>query len=81
MTDFGSMFYGCQIIETPFMCDTVQAKKHKKKRVNKKWKKRYGMKEIPKNSVLITNDGKIIAHPEIVNRIKMELAMRKAHYE
>lgn len=78
MTDFGSMFYGYQIIEAPFMCDSVQAKKHKKKRINKKWKKRYGMKEIPKNDILITNDGKIIAHPKIVERIKNEIMMRSA---
>lgn len=69
------MFYGYQIIETPFMSDSVQAKKHKKKRINKKWKKRYGTKEIPKKDILITNDGKIIAHPEIVNRIKTMIAM------
>ena len=76
MTDFGNMFYGYQIIETPFMSDSVQAKKHKKKRVNKKWKKRYGMKEIPKKEFLITNDGKIFGHPKIVNRIKNEIMMR-----
>ncbi len=78
MTDFGKMFCGYQIIETPFMSDSVQAKKHKKKRINKKWKKRYGTKEIPKNNILITNDGKIIAHPKIVERIKNEIMMRSA---
>lgn len=76
MTDFGSVFYGYQLIETPFMSDSVQAKTHKKKRINKKWKKRYGMREVPKNEVLITNDGKILAHPKMVERIKMEIAMK-----
>ena len=77
MTDIGKMFYGYQIIETPFICDTVQAKKHKKKRINKKWKKRYGMKEIPKNEFIITNDGKIFGHPKMVEKIKMQIAMEE----
>lgn len=76
MTDFGNMFYGYQIIETPFMCDTVQAKKHKKKRINKKWKKRYGMKEIPKKEFLITNDGKIFGHPKMIEMLKNEIAKK-----
>ena len=29
---------------------TVQARKHKKKRINKKWRKRYGFKEIMKKT-------------------------------
>lgn len=76
MTDIEKMLCCFQIIESPFMSDSVQAKTHKKKRINKKWKKRYGTREIPKNDILITNDGKIIAHPKIVNRIKNEIMRR-----
>lgn len=39
--------FGYQIIEVPYMMDIVQARTHKKKRINKKWRKRYGVKEVP----------------------------------
>ena len=34
-------FMGYKIIATESCCDYVQARKHKKKRINKKWLKRY----------------------------------------
>lgn len=35
----------------------VQARRHKKKRINKKWLKRYGHKAVPDNNkVIMTND-------------------------
>lgn len=41
-------FYnGMEIIITPAIVKHEQARKHRKKRINKKWLKRYGLKEIP----------------------------------
>ncbi len=69
-------FSGYNVIESPYMADNVQAKTHKKKRINKKWKKRYGTKEVPWNKLLITNDRKIYAHPKIVEKLKIEMALK-----
>ena len=35
-----------EIIETPEQLIAVQVRKHRKKRINKKWRKRYGVKMV-----------------------------------
>lgn len=70
-------FSGYRVIESPYMADKVQAKTHKKKRINKKWKKRYGTKEVPWNKFIVTNDGMIIAHPKMIEGLKMEIEYLK----
>lgn len=75
MTEYG--IFGYQLIAVPCMCDEVQARKHKKKRINKKWRKRYGMKEIPWNKVLVTHhDRRIYAHPKMIERITEEMKLK-----
>ena len=69
-------FFGYRLIEEPFMCDMVQARKHKKKRINKKWRKRYGMKEIPWTKLFITAYGDIYGHPKMIARITEEMKMK-----
>lgn len=75
MNDY-TYFDGYQLIETHYMADKVQARTHKKKRINKKWKKRYGMKDVPWKNLLVTNDGKIYGHPKMIDAIKMEMALK-----
>lgn len=65
-----SYFNGYQLIETSCMADVVQVRTHKKKRINKKWRKRYGVKEVPWNKLYVFED-KILAHPKMIERIKM----------
>lgn len=72
----GDSIFGYQLISVPCMCDRVQARKHKKKRINKKWRKRYGMKEIPWRKLLITNDGKIYGHPKMIELIVEEMKLK-----
>lgn len=67
-------FGGYRVIESPFMCDKVQARTHKKKRINKKWRKRYGMKEIPWTKFVISGNA-IFAHPKMIARIKEQIAL------
>ena len=69
-------FRGYRLIEAPFMHDKVQAKKHKKKRINKKWLKRYGLKEIPWTKLVITARGHIYGHPKMIARIKEEMKLK-----
>lgn len=74
MNDY-TLFDGYQLIEVSYMADRVQARKHKKKRINKKWLKRYGMKDIPWKKFLVT-DGRIYGHPKMIEKIKMEMALK-----
>lgn len=64
--------YGMEVISSETLFDTieVQKRKHKKKRINKKWIKRYGYKiiHIPKKEVFIF-ENKIIGHPKTIKKI------------
>lgn len=66
---------GYQIIEVPYMVDIVQARTHKKKRINKKWRKRYGVKEVPWNKFYIEGN-RIYCHPKMIAKIQAEISMR-----
>ena len=66
---------GYQLIEVRSCADYVQARKHKKKRINKKWLKRYGMKEVPWNKFYIEGN-KIYCHQKMIEKVKLEVAMR-----
>jgi hypothetical protein len=73
--DYYTYFDGYPLIEVPYMADRVQARTHKKKRINKKWKKRYGMKDVPHKEFFIF-DGKIYGHPKMIEALKMEMALK-----
>lgn len=48
---------GKRIFITNMITKYVQARKHRKKRINKKWLKRYGYKIVPDDTkIYITND-------------------------
>ena len=48
---------GCKILITEYITKDVQRRTHKKKRINKKWLKRYGMKIVPDNTkILLVNN-------------------------
>jgi hypothetical protein len=59
---------GIQIVESEAMVDKKQIRKHKKKRINKKWIKRYGFKETPRKEVF-QFENKIIGHPDTIKKI------------
>lgn len=64
--------FGLEIIENESLIDTKikQKRIHKKKRINKKWAKRYGYVQIstPKKEVYQVGN-KIIGHPEIIKKM------------
>lgn len=69
-------FGGYQLIASEMVCsDTVRVKTHKKKRIDKKWRKRYGYKQVPKKELYITTDGKIIGHPKYIEALILEAQM------
>ena len=48
---------GYKILITEYITKDVQRRTHKKKRINKKWLKKYGMKIIPDNTkILLVNN-------------------------
>jgi hypothetical protein len=75
MSDMVGNFLGYQVIAVPYMMDIVQARTHKKKRINKKWRKRYGVKEVPWNKFIIA-DNKIYCNPKMIEKISDEIYMR-----
>lgn len=67
---------GYKIIVTESCCDYVQKRKHKKKRINKKWLKRYGMKSIPYEGIIVTSpygEKVIFCHPKYWDKFRMAL--------
>jgi cbb3-type cytochrome oxidase cytochrome c subunit len=75
MLDCYNNLFGYNIIGVPYMADLVQARTHKKKRINKKWRKRYGVKEVPWNKFYIEGS-RIYCHPKMIETIKAEIYMR-----
>ena len=67
--------FGYQIICVPHMADKVQARTHKKKRINKKWRKRYGMQEITWNKFLIEGN-RIYCHPKLYYKVLAEINIK-----
>ena len=65
--------FGHPVISTRYCSDLVQARTHKKKRINKKWRKRYGFKNVPWKKIVLF-DGKIYGHPEVIERLIKEVA-------
>lgn len=48
---------GYKILITEYITKDIQRRTHKKKRINKKWLKRYGMKIVPDNTkILLANN-------------------------
>ena len=64
------LFSGYELICVNSCADWVQARTHKKKRINKKWRKRYGMKTVPWNRYFLdTANMKIYGHPTMIEKL------------
>lgn len=56
--------------------DSVRVKTHKKKRIDKKWRKRYGYKRVPRRELYIDKlNRNIYGHSEFINAIMREARM------
>ena len=79
---FGNLgyYFGYELITANHMCDLVQARTHKKSRINKKWRKRYGMREVPWNKFLII-DRKICCHPKMIEKLKKGIKVYEVKWE
>ena len=66
VTDFGGM----EIIITEHITKDIQKRKHKKRRINKKYLKRYGYKCVPDNDKIIMSNNKLFMTNGAYERIK-----------
>lgn len=69
------MYSGIKVVTCDSMRVWVQARTHKKTRINKKWLKRYGYKQVPDMSTIRIADvpgmGKVLfCHPKLYEKIK-----------
>lgn len=63
-------FFGYRLVPVTALVDSVRVKTHKKKRIDKKWRKRYGYKHVPKKEYYLdTVNRNIYAHPVQIDRI------------
>lgn len=63
---------GYKIVTIESIGKMVQARKHRKKRVNKKWRKRYGFRSVPDgDKIIICHETmKIFMHPMTFKKLK-----------
>lgn len=67
--DDNSYIYGMRLIATTAVTKKIQIRRHHKKRINKKWAKRYGYREVPDYNNVIIGNGCIMAQPSTIDRI------------
>ena len=68
-------YAGFKLVKADCLVEYVQRRKHKKRRINKKWLKRYGCKAIPSRSFYVFENS-IIAHPQTMKRLVKALKCR-----
>lgn len=64
-----ALYDGYQLIETTAITKQVQRRTHCKRRINKKWLKRYGYKTVQDDGKIIFFDGCILATPKTIKKI------------
>ena len=66
-----ALYYkGFTIVKTNAITKEIQRRTHRKRRINKKWAKRYGYKTVPDDEIIIRQGSMIFATPNGVERIK-----------
>lgn len=76
MRDTGQFIAGLRLIETTAITKSVQRRTHRKRRINKKWQKRYGYKEVVDDSKAIVTCGCVYASPKLAAKMITELNER-----
>lgn len=60
---------GFQLIESTAITKEVQRRTHRKRRINKKWAKKYGYKTVPDDERMIMFGDCILATPNAIKKI------------
>ena len=69
MNELTRLFNGFRLIETTAITKQIQRKTHRKRRINKKWRK-YGYREIPDYGKVVVFDRTIFAQPETIRKLR-----------
>ena len=62
--------FGMEIFVTEWITKDIQRRKHKNRRINKKWLKRYGYKCVPDNNKIIMSNNKLYMTKGAYERLK-----------
>ncbi|WP_217562749.1 hypothetical protein [Paenibacillus sp. GbtcB18] len=66
------MLRGYRIIENENMVERKQIRTHRKRRINKKWAKRYGFNVIPKKGIFVMGST-LIMHPTVAQIVRQQV--------
>lgn len=61
---------GMEIFITEYLTKDIQRRTHKKRRINKKWLKRYGYKCVPDNDKIIVFNNKLFMTKGAYEKVK-----------
>ena len=73
MTEPVAYYMGFRLIETTAITKQVQCRTHRKRRINKKWAKRYGYKTVLDDGRIIRVGDCLYATPKTVKKIIEEM--------
>ena len=76
-----SYLYGMQIIVSNSITKEVRTKKHKKRRIDKKWLKKYGYKHVPDNDTILHIDDCLYMTQKCYDKIKYQLDVKEITYD
>jgi hypothetical protein len=64
---------GMPVQTSPYLkwTEYIQAKTHKRKRINKKWLKRYGYKSVDRYKAMFVH-GTLWVHPDVFEKMKQQ---------
>ena len=62
--------FGMEIFVTEWITKDIQRRKHKNRRINKKWLKRYGYKCVPDNDKIILSNNKLFMTKGAYEKLK-----------
>lgn len=60
---------GCTLYASNLITKKVQRRIHRKRRINKKWRKRYGYKNVPDHGKLLLMGDSIFATPKTIEKL------------
>ena len=64
------MWNGMPVIINNYITKTVRYRTHKKRRIDKKWLKRYGYKEVQDDTKMYVFDGKLLMSQKCYDKIR-----------
>ena len=70
------LLYGMEIMISNSITKEVRARKHKKRRIDKKWLKKYGYKHIPDNNTILRVGNVLYMTQRCYDKIKDKLDIR-----